>query len=60
MPYFKDRLIIIIDASRLHFNAHSQIWKGDRESIRATEEGDLYIEIVEKHIRESERLKRNP
>lgn len=57
MPYFQERLVILVNSSNLHFNAQNQIWKPDRESIRSTDEGDRYSNLVEKHIEESEALR---
>lgn len=57
LSYFQDRMIIIVDASDLFFNAHTQIWKPDREGIRKTDEGDRYLEEVEKRIEESKKLR---
>ena len=53
----KDRIIIIVDASNLSETAHNDVWKGDRENIRATEIGQLYIDEVTKLIAGSEYLK---
>ena len=57
LPGLKDRVIIISDASNLSEAAHNDVWKGDRESIRATEIGQLYTEEVTKLIANSAYLK---
>lgn len=41
-PALKDRVIIIVDASNLTFEAHNEVWKGDREHIRNTIIGERY------------------
>jgi hypothetical protein len=46
-----------VDASNLHFFAHNEVWKGDREHIRNTILGEQYKEQVVKQIRESQALK---
>jgi hypothetical protein len=45
-PALKDRVIIIIDASNLTFDAHNEIWKGDREHVRDTIVGERYKDTV--------------
>ena len=57
LPGLKDRLVVIIDASDLSEAAHNDVWKGDREQIRATPVGDLYKDEVTKLVRDSEYLK---
>ena len=57
LPGLKDRVIIISDASDLSETAHNDVWKGDRENIRATEIGQLYLNEVTKLITRSEYLK---
>ena len=56
-PALKDRTILVVDASALTFAAHNEIWKGDREHIRETIDGERYKEMVTKTIKESETLK---
>lgn len=56
-PALKDRVVIIVDASELSFEAHNEIWKGDREHIRNTIVGERYQEIVRAAIKESKALK---
>lgn len=56
-PALKDRVVVVVDASRLTFAAHNDVWKGDREHIRNTIIGELYRELVSTTIRESESLK---
>ena len=53
----KDRVVIIVDASNLSETAHNDVWKGDRENIRATEIGQIYTDEVTKIIAGSEYLK---
>lgn len=42
LPGLKDRMVVIVDASNLSEAAHNDVWKGDREKIRATGIGQLY------------------
>ena len=56
-PALKDRVVVIVDASRLTFGAHNDVWKGDREHIRNTIVGEIYRDLVSATIRESESLK---
>lgn len=56
-PALKDRVVLIIDASGLSFSAHNEVWKGDREHIRSTIDGERYREEVTRTIKESETLK---
>jgi hypothetical protein len=56
-PILKDRIIVIADASDLSEAAHNDVWKGDRESIRATRMGQLYKSEVTKVITDSQYLK---
>jgi hypothetical protein len=56
-PALKDRVVVIIDASRLSFGAHNDVWKGDREHIRNTIVGERYREAVTSSIKESTALK---
>ena len=57
LPGLKDRIVVVVDASDLSEAAHNDVWKGDRENIRATEVGQLYREEVTRLIRDSEYLK---
>jgi hypothetical protein len=56
-PALKDRTILVVDASSLTFAAHNEVWKGDREHIRETIDGERYKEMVTRTIKESETLK---
>ncbi len=56
-PALKDRIIIIVDASNLVFAAHNEIWKGDREHISNTLDGERYLELVTETIKGSQALK---
>jgi hypothetical protein len=56
-PALKDRVIVVIDASTLHFSAHNEVWKGDREHLRKTLLGERYTEMVTATIKESQALK---
>jgi hypothetical protein len=56
-PALKDRVVILVDASNLTFEAHNDVWKGDRENIRNTIVGERYQELVTTAIRESQVLK---
>lgn len=56
-PALKDRLVVFVDASNLSFDAHNDVWKGDREHIRNTIIGERYRELVTSTIKESKALK---
>jgi hypothetical protein len=56
-PALKDRVVIVIDASRLTFQAHNDVWKSDREHIRETVVGERYKEVVREAIEKSDILK---
>jgi hypothetical protein len=56
-PALKDRVVVIVDASNLSFEAHNDVWKGDREHIRNTTIGELYREQVTQTIKDSQGLK---
>jgi hypothetical protein len=55
-PALKDRVVLVVDASDLTFSAHNEVWKGDREHISSTIDGERYRELVTKTIRESTAL----
>jgi hypothetical protein len=55
-PALKDRVVVIVDASALTFSAHNEVWKGDREHISSTIDGERYKELVTKTIKESKSL----
>ncbi len=57
LPGLKDRVVVIVDASNLSETAHNDVWKGDREKIRATGMGQLYREHVTDVIATSTFLK---
>ncbi|NNH61656.1 hypothetical protein HLI01_33660 [Rhizobium laguerreae] len=56
-PALKDRVVVVVDASNLRFAAHNEVWKGDREHISSTLDGERYLNLVTRTIRESEALK---
>lgn len=56
-PALKDRAVVIVDASKLTFSAHSEVWKGDREHITNTIVGERYLETVTSIIKELVALK---
>ena len=56
-PGLKDRVVVIVDSSSLSESGNNDIWKGDRENIRATEIGQLYRDEVTRLIANSEYLK---
>ena len=56
-PGLKDRIVIIVDSSDLSESAHNDVWKGDRENIRATDIGQIYTNEITKVIRDSPYLK---
>ena len=53
----KDRIVVIVDASRLTTSAHNIVWKGDRERVLETSLGQRYLSEVRQAIRESDFLK---
>ncbi len=55
-PALKDRVVVIVDSSDLSFEAHNEVWKGDREHIRNTIVGERYQEAVTAAIKESKAL----
>ena len=55
-PALKDRIIVIVDSSDLSYEAHNEIWKGDREHIRNTIVGERYQQVVTAAIKESKAL----
>ncbi len=55
-PALKDRVVVIVDASDLSFEAHNEVWKGDREHIRNTIVGERYQAAVTAAIKESKAL----
>lgn len=57
LPGLKDRIVVIVDASDLSEAAHNDVWKGDRENVRRTVIGQLYLEEITNLIRGSEYLK---
>ena len=57
LPALKDRVVVVVDASRLSFYAHNEVWKGDREHITNTLLGERYKDVVTETIRESPALK---
>lgn len=57
LPALKDRVVVFVDASRLTFYAHNEVWKGDREHISNTLLGERYKDKVTETIRESQALK---
>ena len=57
LPGLKDRIVVIVDASNLSESGHNDVWKGDRENIRATEIGQLYRDEVTRVIAGSGYLK---
>lgn len=57
LPGLKDRIVVVVDASNLSEAAHNDVWKGDREAIRATGIGQLYRNQITELITRSEALK---
>ncbi|QKC89478.1 hypothetical protein EB230_14415 [Mesorhizobium sp. NZP2234] len=55
-PALKDRIVVIVDASNLTFAAHNEVWKGDREHLSSTQDGETYVDLVTRTIKESEAL----
>jgi hypothetical protein len=56
-PALKDRIVVVVDASNLTYAGHNEVWKGDREHVRSTVDGERYIEEVTRTIKESDSLK---
>jgi hypothetical protein len=56
LPALKDRVIVIVDASNLTYEAHNEVWKGDREHVRDTIIGERYKDVVTAAIKESQAL----
>ena len=57
LPGLKDRIVVVVDSSDLSEAAHNDVWKGDRENIRATGVGQLYKDEITKVIADSQYLK---
>ena len=57
LPALKDRVAVFVDASGLKDKAHQDIWKGDRESIRETLQGENYKEEIKEKLEKSDVLK---
>ena len=57
LPGLKDRVVILVDASEMTESAHNDIWKGDRETIRQTSVGTMYLGTISDSIRSSEAMK---
>jgi hypothetical protein len=57
LPALMDRVVIIVDATELKYEAHNRIWKGDREHILDTNFGEGYKDIVQKAITSSPTLR---
>ena len=55
-PALKDRVVVIVDASDLTFEAHNEVWKGDREHVRNTIIGERYQDVVTTAIKTSQAL----
>ncbi len=47
---------MIVDASDLTFEAHNEVWKGDREHVRDTIVGERYKDAITAAIKESKAL----
>jgi len=45
LPALKDRVVIIVDSSDLSFEAHNEVWKGDREHVRDTIVGRRHVRL---------------
>lgn len=56
-PGLMDRVVLIVDATRLTTGAHNLVWKSDREHVRETAIGQVYLEEVHKAISRSPFLK---
>ena len=52
----KDRVAIIVDASRLTDGTHYNLWKGDRENIIQNATGERYLTTVKEIIQNSPSL----
>lgn len=58
LPALKDRVVIFVDSSNLEESAHHDVWKGDRETIRESQTGELYEYTIKQIIKNSEELKK--
>ena len=58
LPGLKDRIVVFVDSSELTELGHNNVWKGDRETVRATSTGQLYIREVTKILANSQDLRR--
>lgn len=57
LPGLKDRIVVIVDSSDLSEAGYNDVWKSDRENVRATGIGQLYRDKVTEVIANSEFLK---
>lgn len=57
LPALKDRIVILVDASKLKVSAHYEVWKGDRQNISNTIVGERYLELVAETIKDSQALR---
>lgn len=53
----KDKVIVLVDASGLTNAARNAIWKGDRESLKRTIQGDRYLQQVHEAIKNDGELR---
>lgn len=56
-PGLKDRVVLIVDATKMNAAAHNLVWKSDREHVRETFIGQIYLDTVRQTIADSEFLK---
>ncbi len=56
-PGLMDRIVLIVDATKMTTAAHNLVWKSDREHVRETSIGQIYLETVRQTIADSEFLK---
>lgn len=56
-PGLMDRVVLIVDATKLTTAAHNLVWKSDREHVRETSIGQIYLETVRENIANAEFLK---
>lgn len=57
LPGLKDRIVVLVDASNLTEAGHNDVWKGDRETIRETNIGQLYKNEITDLIASNHELK---
>ena len=52
----KDRIVVLVDASRLNEETQFNLWKGDRENIIQNATGERYLALINEAIKSSPSL----